>query len=481
MIEELRSGNFQTMGKAVGEAIRMDKNSPLKEKMREGIRYYNYEHDIMKRRIFYMDETGNLREETNRSNVLIPHAFFTELVDQKVQYLLSNPVEFTSEDETLMQRLEEYIDEDFQLFLNELMEGSSKKAREYAFAYRNSEGRLTFQVADALKLIPIYDGNNEIAMYIRYYDSEVTKAGQPITVTRAEVWDEERVWYLVTDDNGDFVFDERPALNPRPHQVIRHPKTGELKGKGWGFLPFFELRNNNACKTDLEPVKALIDDYDIMACSLSNNLENFQEAIYVVRGYNGTDLDNLTKSIKSRVTIQTGQDGGVDVKEVNIPYEARKVKLELDKEAIYKFGMGFDSTALGDGNITNVVIKSRYSLLDLKANKAEIRLRKLLKDLLALILEDINSRHSSNYQLSDVEIHIVRSTVINENDETAKIFKEEETRKLLIGNILASAPRIGDDEALRLLCEAWDISLEEVQEALAGQDYSGFDMGALNA
>ncbi|HEM6033190.1 TPA: phage portal protein, partial [Streptococcus suis] len=85
-------------------------------------------------------------------------------------------------------------------------------------------------------------------------------------------------------------------------------------------------------------------------------------------------------------------DGGLDVKTVDIPIEARKEKLRIDKEAIYKFGMGFDSSQTGDGNITNVVIKSRYSLLDLKCNKIEVRLRRIIKQMLELIVENINQR-----------------------------------------------------------------------------------------
>ncbi len=53
--------------------------------------------------------------------------------------------------------------------------------------------------------------------------------------------------------------------------------------------------------------------------------------------------------------------------------------MEIDKENIYKFGMAFDSTQVGDGNITNIVIKARYTLLNMKANKTEARLRALLE------------------------------------------------------------------------------------------------------
>lgn len=78
--------------------------------------------------------------------------------------------------------------------------------------------------------------------------------------------------------------------------------------------------------------------------------------------------------------------------------------------------MGFDSSQIGDGNITNVVIKSRYALLDLKCNKAEIRLRKLIRQLLKVIVEDINKRFNKAYNFMDIDINIVRETMVNEND-----------------------------------------------------------------
>lgn len=471
MQEILRSGNTATMASAIRDAINKDKQAPLKDRMREGVNYYKYEHDILNYRLFYFDSTGTLREETTRSNVRIPHAFFTELVDQKVQYLLSNPIEFCVDDEVFQQRLDEYTGDNFQMQLQELLEGASKKAIEYIYPYKDINNRLAFQVVDSLTLIPIYNENNEIIAYVRYYETEISKDGRTRTVTRAELWDDEKVWYFVTDDNGNFNLDAKKELNPKPHLVMRHMGTDELIGKGWGFLPFFELKNNKAQKTDLEPIKGLIDDYDLMACSLSNNLEDFQEALYVVKGYDGDDLDKLTKNIKTRKTVGVNEGGDVDVKEINIPYEARKVKIDLDKEGIYKFGMGFDSTLVGDGNITNVVIKSRYTLLDMKCRKVEIRLRKLLRELLELIVQDINELNGTSYHVRDIEIKITRSTIANETEKIEDKKTEEEARQILIENILSVADRIDIDSVLSLICEAMELDFEDVQAALNTQDY----------
>ena len=72
--------------------------------------------------------------------------------------------------------------------------------------------------------------------------------------------------------------------------------------------------------------------------------------------------------------------------------------------------MGFDSSQVGDGNITDVVIKSRYALLDLKCNKTEPRLRAMLAWMNRLIVDDINRRKGTSYNANDISVKITRET-----------------------------------------------------------------------
>jgi SPP1 family phage portal protein len=194
--------------------------------------------------------------------------------------------------------------------------------------------------------------------------------------------------------------------------------------------------------TDLEPVKALIDDYDLMDAFLSNNLQDFTDAIYVVKGFQGDDLSRLRQNLKAKKTVGVPSDGGVDIKTVAIPVEARKTKLELDRQNIYKFGFGFDSSQVGDGNITNVVIKGRYTLLNMKANKTETRLRAFLKWANDLIVSDINRRYGVNYQASDVSFTITREMLVNETDIVTNEKTKADTRSVDMQTLLAAAPRL---------------------------------------
>lgn len=466
----LFSDSVAVLATALNKAIDNDKNSVAKDKAKTGERYYNYEHDILNNRIFYIDDNDVIREDKNASNVKIPHAFFTEQVDQKVQYLLSNPVEVKVEDEAFQEYLKEYYDEDFQLFLQEIVEGSSKKGFEYAYARTNNEDRLCFQISDSLQTFTVQDdeGNKRI---IRYYDKDKTVEGKNTTVTIAEIWDDKQVYFFATGKNKRFDIDNNRELNPRPH-VVAKGNEGQLLKREMGGIPFYRLSNNKKERTDLEPIKALIDDYDLMAAFLSNNLQDFAEAIYVVKGFRGDDLSKLRQNVKAKKTVGVSTDGGVDIKTVDIPVEARKSKLEIDKDAIYKFGMAFDSTQLGDGNITNVVIKSRYALLEMKANKAEVRLRAMLKWINELIVQDVNRRYGKAYKASDIEITITRETMVNENDIYTNEKVQAETREVIIQTILASAPRLDDESVLKLICEQFELDWEEVQLLIEEQGYT---------
>ena len=465
----LQTDNMSALVAEVKRLVSNDRGSKLKQEMRTGIDYYEGKHDIANYRLFYFNNEGEIVEEKNRSNTRIAHQYFTELVDQKVQYLLSNPIEVTTEQAGLQEYLDEYINEDFQLMLQELVEGASQKSYEYAFWKIDTDNRLRFKTADALKIIPIYDEFYNIEQIIYYYDDQIVKDNKQKTVTKIQLWTKDEVFYFVQEDGQAVKLDNSVEYNPKPHLLAQ--KGEDKLGKGYGRVPFICLQNNRGKTNDLQPIKDLIDDYDMMACALSNNLIDFDHPIYAVRGYEGDNLSSLVTNLKTKKTVGVGENGGIDVITTNIPVEARKAKLEIDKEAIYKFGMGFDSSQTGDGNVTNVVIKSRYSLLDLKCNKIEVRLRAVLKEMLQLIVDNINELHGKAYDASEIEITMTRDVMANEIDNASIAKTEAETNQILINNIMIAAPRLDDRTVLELLAGILDVDPDEVEKALEEQGY----------
>lgn len=471
MINPLLSEDPNTIASSLKQAIQNDVKSLSKRNARTGIRYYQHENDILQNRIFYIDDQNVLREDKYASNTKIPHGFFPEIVDQKTQVLLSNPLEVTCEDESLQAELDQYYDEDFQVFLQDVVTNASQKGYEYIFARTTSQDRLTFQIADSLAVFPVYDDANELRRIVRNVDKNIIKDGKKITIHLAEVWDDKQVWFFKAEGSQPYKLNTDVPLNPRAH-VIAIKDDGSLLERDYGQIPFYRYKNNAKETTDLKPIKALIDDYDIMNAFLSNNLQDFTEAIYVVKGYEGDDLSKLRQNLRAKKTVGVDSDGDVDIKTVSIPVDGRQTKMAIDKENIYKFGMAFDSTQLGDGNITNIVIKSRYSLLIMKVNKTEVRIRALLKWINSMVIADINRRTGKAYTPDQVDFEFVRELMVNETDLVTNEKTTAETRQITIQTVLEAAPQLPSDEVLRLICEQFELDFEDIQAMLEEEPYT---------
>lgn len=469
----LLSDNWKTAGEALDEFVERVADRPKKRYARVADRYYEIEHDILDKRIFYMDKHNRLVEDMSAANNRIPHAFFTEQIDQKVQYLLSNDVRFETEDDKLKERLKDYIDEDFQLFINEVVEGASKRGAEYAYARTNAQDQLKFQTSNLLTTDTVVNDDNQEVAVVRRYSDTVFKGDTETTLDYAEIYTDTDIRYFVREEGKQFKRDDATEYNPRPH-VVGVDDDGQILRRDYGRIPFYRLSNNRNESSDLKPIKALIDDYDMMSSFLSNNLEDYDKPIYVVGGFRGEDISQLRERIKANGAVGLGAPNdraSFDLKTYNIPYDARKVKMDLDKEAIYKFGMAFDSSQSDGSNVTNIEIKSRYSLLDLKCNKIEPRLRALLKWCLELILQDIQRLHSEVYDINEIEIVLERNAIFNETDTANREKIEAETQQTLINTVLMIAPRIGDYKALEVICEQLELDFEEVRTLLAEADY----------
>ena len=69
-----------------------------------------------------------------------------------------------------------------------------------------------------------------------------------------------------------------------------------------------------------------------MECGISNNLADFDTPLHVVTGFQGDNLDELQTNLKTKKILGVDEGGGVEVKTVDIPYQARKAKADEDEK-----------------------------------------------------------------------------------------------------------------------------------------------------
>lgn len=464
--------------------IENDHASTKKRLAKVGQRYYEADHDIKDYRIFFFDADGKLKEDNTKSNIKIAHPFFTEIVDQIVPYLISGKKPFIkSDDPELQEHLDTYFDEDFVAELSEVVTGTQAKGFDFMYAHKSSEDRRThFQWADSIGVVECEakytsDHRNYV---IYWYVDRLDKDGNRIVNIR--VYDDSNVYYFFRVNDGEVKPDKSGGASQEPHAVYTIGKKSF--GESYGKIPFFRMDNNKKQFSALRPIKSLIDDYDLMNAGLSNNIQDTNEALYVVRGFQGDNLDELMANIRAKKHIGVDEDGGVDIQTVDIPVEARKIKMEIDEKNIYRFGMALNTSGLKDTNATtNLAIKAAYSLLDLRASKLEKQLRQFLRKLIKVVLDEINTEHGTAFSQRDVYFDFEREVPTNAQEAAQIELIEAQRKQTEITTILNLAGTLDDETMLQLICEQLDLDYNDLKDKVpdAEEDPAAAAQTALRA
>lgn len=381
-------------------------------KMLEGRRYYYNENDILDRKQYYYKD-GVKTEDDTKANNRIPHSWHKLLVDQKVAYLVGKPVVFQVEPKEYVERLNLILGEEWDDALNELAKNASNKGAEWLHVYINEDGLFKFIIIPAEEVIPIYDTSlqENLEAVLRYYLVEVNGKER----IRVEWWTRQNVTFYIQDDDGNFVLDDTENPNPDYHFYYNDI------GYGWTKVPFIEFPNNEERLSDLKFYKELIDLYDKNVADLANNLDEVQEIITVLKGYEGTDLTEFKENLRYYKAIKvTGEEGsGVDKLEQNIPIEARKELLDRLEENIFLFGQGVNLKTDRFGNSpSGVALKFLYSQLDHKASIMERKFRKAIKRLLWFATEYINIIDNKDYDSTTVQVTFRKTMITNDMEDT---------------------------------------------------------------
>jgi len=472
--------------------INEDNASEQKRLARQGQAYYEGEHDIKDYKLYYYNADGELVEDKDRSNIKISHPFLTELIDQATQYILSGKDGIIKSDiPELQTEMDSYFNEneDFLAELSEVLTGCQAKGSEYMYGYKNEDGKLAFQCADFLgvKEVRAKDTDTKAEHFIYRYPDRVEKGTK--IIWRIQVWDAEQVAFYVQENEGEIVPDDSEPINPKPHTLLKKEGDEQTYGEGFGFIPFWRMDNNKKQTSCLKPIKALIDDYDLMASSLSNNLVDFDTPIHIIKGIEDQDLDKAQKNIKTKKLIgleATEAGAGLDIKTVDVPYQARKEKLELDEKNIYKFGMGLNMAGLKDTTATtNIAIKAMYALLDLKCSKLIIKLKQFLRKIIKVVLEEINKENKTDYQLKDIYFNFEPEVMSNAQENAAIELTEAQRKQIEINILLGLATYFDNETLMQLICEQLDIDYDDIKGKLPDPDEAANAIagaeGALNS
>lgn len=407
--------------------------------MMVGLDYYFKKNKIVDRKIYKYDEGGNKQIDADATNYRLASGWHKLLVDQKVGYLVGDPVSITSktDDGNAIDAINDILGDEFSDILPELVKNASNKGTEWLHVYLTPEGEFDYMIVPAQEFIPIYDNTKRKQLIggIRYYDLDDK-------TRKIELWDDQKVTFY-EEVNGQIVLDMSYEVNPQSHF-----NYGE-NGYGWGKVPFVEFANNQEKVSDVTFYKDYIDAYDYLMSDTTNTLEDIQEIVYILKGYDDTNLAEFSTNVKRYKAIKTSEDGGVETMQAEVPIDSVNSHLDRFIENIYQFGMGVNTNTDKFGNSpSGIALKFLFSLLDMKANTLERKFTKALQDLTWFVAEYLSISENANVDYKDVKFTFNKSMLMNEL-ENAQIARDS---KGIISDktIQENHPWSASDEAERM-------------------------------
>ncbi|RIJ64080.1 phage portal protein [Rummeliibacillus sp. POC4] len=377
----------------------------------EGVRYYFNENDITNKQVYVYDENGNkvLDADATSEASKIPSGFHKILVDQKVGYLAGEPLSFgsKSDDKKALELIEELIGEEFEDTLPELILNASNKGKEWLHVYVDEDGEFQHTIIPAEEFIPIYDTKHKDKLLagIRFYKvSENT--------IKLELWTPDDVTYYEMI-NGEIFIDVTEDVNPAPHFYQGN------EGVSWGDVPFIEFKNNEFGVSDLIFYKKQIDGYDNLVSTTQDTLEDIQALIYVLKGYEGENLQEFKTMLKRyrAIKVEAEEGSGVDTLSGDVPVEAYKTQRDTYITDIYSFGQGVNPSPdiIGDAP-SGVALQNLYSLLDIKASMLERKFTKALRKFMWFIAEYAQLSKKGDFNYRDITFTFNKMILVNESE-----------------------------------------------------------------
>ena len=392
------------------------KNSDKRKLMITGEKYYQNEHDILNRKRTIIGEGGVLQEVTNLPNNKIIDNQYGKIVDQKVNYLLGQPLTFDTENKDYAKLLQKVFNKRFQRILKNLGQDVLNHGIAWLYPYYNEQGELSFKKFEGYEILPFWkDAEHTILEFaVRIYEVQGYDGKREITIEKVEIFTPNGIDRYVLN-NGSLVKDiENPSS---PYILV------EDKGYNWNKIPLIAFKYNNKEIPLIKKVKTLQDGINTILSDFQNNMqEDARNTILVLVNYDGTNLGefrhNLAQYGAVKVTSVDGVAGDLKTLQIEVNPENYKTILQIFKKALIENAMGYDAKddRIIGGNPNQMNIQSMYSDIDLDANGMETEFQAAFEELLWFVNVHLVNTGKGDFTNEPVTVIFNRDMMLNESE-----------------------------------------------------------------
>lgn len=377
-------------------------------------KYYDGDHDILRREKKVIGADGQLVTIDNVANNRLVDNQYRKLVDQKTNYVLGKPMSIACEDEKYLEELNKVFNKKVHRQLRTLAQCAVDGGISWLYPYYDLEGNLKFGVFAAHEICPIWKdkAHTELSAAMRYYTERVFNDDGSVQVMN-------RVDLFTTEGIDHFIYHGHTLMRDNAHHTDYMYFDG--KPANWTRLPIIPFKYNTKEIPLIRAVKGLQDSLNQVLSDFQNNMEEDpRTTILVLKNYDGTNLGEFRQNLATygviKVTTVDGVQGGVETLNVEVNAANYQAILMQLKRAIVENGRGFDAKEERmDGDPNQMNIESMYTDIDLDVNAMETEFQAGFEELKWFIDQYLIHQGKGDFTESDVEFVFNRDIFINED------------------------------------------------------------------
>ena len=316
--------------------------------------------------------TGEAVPDYFSANHKIATRFFYREVTQTNSTLLGNGISWTTgEGETT-------LGADFDRKV--MKAGRNAQVGGVSFGFYNN-GKV--EVYSILEFAPLYDEEDgALKAGARFWQIDSDK---PLRATMFELdgyseyqWDKDHAEGMVREPK-------------RPYIVVK--QTTQAFGdeiyeyRNYPTFPVVPCWANELKQSELAPLRATIDCYDLINSGYANNIDDANLIYWVITnagGMDDLDLVQFLDKMRKLHAAQTDGDQQVTPQTVDVPYEGREALLDRLEQQLYKDAMALNTYDIANGAVTATQIEAAYEPLNEKLDGYEAEITDFINRLLAV-------------------------------------------------------------------------------------------------
>lgn len=372
-----------------------------------------------------------LTPDLSKANHKIAHGYLYELINQCKNYLAGRPIKLSWK-EGISEDIKETIDDilykynDWGNFNQENVKNAQKYVKSWFRLVVNDKCELKLKNVNSKEVIPFFNDMDELTCIIRIYEQyEYNANTRKVLCKYAEVYDDtyKDVYKSVSGKQYELIEPEVPLLE----KITQYGDLiEESEALSWGKIPWVYWEFNKDKIDALQPIRCFIDILDLDISDLANNIDDIQDAVWILENYQGQSIQQFMEDLKIKKALNVGEDGKAHPETTEIPTEARMKLYDTCTKNIYKFGRGLDfSDRTNLGNASGVALKWGYGPLDEKADELEQNGHAALNDLFNLLFTYLKAigkiPDTEEFDSNILEFVFDRTMIVNEKEQVEMV------------------------------------------------------------